>query len=35
MHRDRKEDCVITFSTGKTYAYSYAEQKMEEAEDDN
>ena len=23
MHRDRGEDCKITFSTGETYRYAY------------
>jgi hypothetical protein len=23
MHRDKKEDCEITFSNGKTYIYHY------------
>ena len=24
MHRDRKEDCKITFTNGDTYAYNYS-----------
>lgn len=25
MHRRKKEDCKITFSTGKTYLYKFSE----------
>lgn len=24
MHRDKREDCKITFSTGHTYTYGYS-----------
>ncbi len=27
MHRDKKENCKITFSNGKTYLYTYGEKK--------
>jgi hypothetical protein len=27
MHRDKKEDCVITFSGGDKYLYRFSERK--------
>lgn len=27
MHRDKKEDCSITFTDGNTYFWKYSEQK--------
>lgn len=27
MHRDRKEDCVITYTHGDTYLHGYSEGK--------
>lgn len=27
MHRDKKQDCKITYSNGDTYTYSFAEKK--------
>lgn len=27
MHRDKKQNCIITFSTGITYEYNYSEGK--------
>ena len=28
MHRDNKEKCVITFSTGKTYTFDFSKWRI-------
>ena len=34
MHRDRQEDCTITFSAGDTYKFTYSDRKRNERIDD-